>query len=94
LALFPNLATFQDKAYPHHMFSNNQFTVVLTKDLQYHVRKRHIDGDFHFIHWIIECGSVCLVYSLAEDMVADALTKALPSTKVKVFVIELRHSMV
>ena len=90
MALFPNLATFQDKAYLHHMFSNNQLTVVLTKDLQYHVRKKHIHGDFHFIHWIIECGSVCLVYSL----VANTLTKALPSTTVKDFVIELGLSMV
>jgi hypothetical protein len=40
---------------------------------------------YHFIRWVIERGSLRLVYCPTEDMVADALTKALPSAKVKHF---------
>lgn len=71
------------------LFSDNQSAIALTKDHQYHARTKHIDVCFHFIQWIIENGSLRLVYCPAEDMVADALTKALPSSKVKHFAAEL-----
>ena len=46
-----------------------------------------MDVHFHFIRWVrvVEQGVFRLVYCLAEDMVADTLTKALPSPKVKHF---------
>jgi hypothetical protein len=37
------------------------------------------------IRWIIKQGSLCLIYCPTEDMVANTLTKALPSAKVKHF---------
>ena len=39
-------------------------------------------------------GAMQLVYCPTEDMVADTLTKALPSVKVKHFAVELGLSMV
>ena len=71
------------------LFSDNQSAITLTKDHQYHARTKHIDIRFHFIHWIIEEGSLQLVFCPTDDMVADALTKALPSPKVKHFVAKL-----
>src|SRR6266545_3099900 len=71
------------------LFSNNQSAIVLTKDHQYHARTKHIDIQFHFIHWIVEEGSLRLVFCPTADMVTDALTKALPSPKVKHFAAEL-----
>ena len=44
-----------------------------------------IDVHFHFIHWVVEQGVIWLVYCPTKDMVADALTKVLPSPKVKHF---------
>ena len=67
------------------LFSNNKSAIELTKDHQYHARTKHIDIRFHFIRYIIEEGSTRLVYCPTDDMLADALTKALPSTKVKHF---------
>jgi hypothetical protein len=67
------------------LFSDNQAAIALTKDHQYHARTKHIDVRYHFIRWVIERGSLRLVYCPTEDMVADALTKALPSAKVKHF---------
>jgi len=71
------------------LFSDNQSAIALTKDHQYHARTKHIDIRFHFIRWIIEEGSLRLVFCPTADMVADALTKALPSPKVKHFAAEL-----
>ena len=64
------------------------------KDHQYHPRTKHINIRFHFIHWIIENGSIHLIYCPTEDMLADTLTKALPSLKVKHFATELRLTLV
>ena len=74
---------------PTTLFSDNQPAIALTKDHQYHARTKHIDIRFHFIHWIIENGSLRLVYCPTNEMVADTLTKALPSPKVKHFAAEL-----
>ena len=71
------------------LFSDNQSAIALTKDHQYHARTKHIDIRFHFIHWIIEEGKLCLIYCPTANMVADTLMKALPSPKVKHFAVEL-----
>ena len=67
------------------MFSDNQSAIALTHDHQYHARTKHINVRYHFIHWVVENGALRLVYCPTADMVADALTKALPSPKVKHF---------
>ena len=59
--------------------------IALTRDHQYHARTKHIDIRFHFISWVVEDKKIKLVYCPTEDMVADVLTKALPSPKVKHF---------
>jgi len=70
---------------PTTMFCNNQSAIALTRDHQYHARTKHIDVRYHFIRWVVDQGVVRLVYCPTEDMVADALTKVLPSPKVKHF---------
>jgi len=67
------------------MFSDNQSTIALARDHQYHACTKHIDVCYHWIRWVIEQGSVQLIYCPTDDMVANTLTKALPSTKVKHF---------
>ena len=66
-------------------FSDNQAAIVLTRD-QYHDPIKHIDVRYRWIRWVIEQGSLRLVYFPSNNMVANALTKALPSTKVKHFI--------
>ena len=71
------------------LFSDNQSAIALTKDHQYHAHTKHIDICFHFIHWIVKNGSLWLIYCPTNEIVADTLTKALPSPKVKHFAAEL-----
>jgi hypothetical protein len=74
---------------PTTLFSDNQLAITLSKDHQYHARTKHIDIRFHFICWIIEQGSIRLIYCPTNDMIVDTLTKALPLAKVKHFAAEL-----
>ena len=85
---------FDNKLDPTPLFSDNKSAIALTKDHQYHPRTKHIDIRFHFIRWIIENGSICLIYCPTDDMLADTLTKALPSPKVKHFAVELGLALV
>ena len=71
------------------LFLDNQSAVALAKDHQYHARTKHIDICFHFIHYIIENSSIRLIYCPTDNKVADTLTKALPSAKVKHFASQL-----
>jgi len=71
------------------LFSDNQSAIALTKEHQYHARTKHIDIRFHFIRWIVEEGKIRIIYCPTDEMVADTLTKALPSAKVKHFATSL-----
>ena len=70
---------------PINMLCDNQSAITLAQDHQYHARSKHIDVRFHFIRWLIDNGSIHLTYCPTTDMIANILTKALPSPKVKHF---------
>lgn len=70
---------------PLLLYSDNQSAIALAKDDQFHAHTKHIDIRFHFIRYAIAEGKIQLEYCPTEDMVADILTKALPSMKVKHF---------
>ena len=74
---------------PITLFSDNQSAIALAKDHQYHTHTKHIDIRFHFIRWVVNDGKIHLVFCPTNDMVANTLTKALPSPKVKHFATEL-----
>ena len=74
---------------PITLFSDNQSTITLTKDHQYHTCTKHINIHFHFIRWVVDDGKIHLVFCPTNDMVANTLTKALPSPKVKHFAAKL-----
>jgi len=65
---------------PTTLYSDNQGAIALAKDHQYHAHTKHIDICFHFICWTVEEGKISLIYCPTDEMVADAMTKALPST--------------
>ena len=70
---------------PMMLYNDNQSAIALAKDQQYHMCTKHIDIRFHFICWVIKEGKIKLVYCPTEEMVANTLTKALPSVRVKNF---------
>jgi hypothetical protein len=64
---------------------NNQAACKLATTDNFHARTKHIDIRYHFILQVIEDGSLNIVYCPTDDMIADTLTKAVPSWKVKGF---------
>ena len=76
---------FGDVLDPTTLYCDNQSAIALAKDHQYHARTKHIDIRFHFVRWAIDEGKLKMTYCPTGEMLADAFTKALPSTKVKHF---------
>ena len=80
---------FRPLAHPTPLHSDSQSAIMLTKDGSYHACTKHIDIQYHFICFVVDNGSLRLIYCPTEDMVADTLTKALPSVKAKHFAASL-----
>ena len=80
---------FQPLTEPTTLFGDNQSAIALTRESSYHARTKHIDIRYHFIHFTVEDGSIRFLYCPLNNMVADTLTKALPSIKAKHFAQEL-----
>ena len=76
---------FRPLTEPTTLHSDSQSAIALTRNGTYHARTKHIDIRYHYIRYVIENGSIRLIYCPTDDMTADALTKALPSTKAKHF---------
>lgn len=47
---------------PTNLFSDNKSAIALAQEHQYHARTKHIDIRYHFIRWVIENGSMRLIY--------------------------------
>ena len=71
------------------LYSNSQTAITLTCDRNYYAHMKHIDVCYHYIHYIIEDGSIQLIYCPTDEQTADTLTKALPSAKVKHFTVAM-----
>lgn len=61
------------------ILEDNQSAISIAKNPQYHGRTKHIDIKFHFVRSQVENGNIELEYCPSKDMVADILTKSLPT---------------
>jgi hypothetical protein len=76
---------FSPISTPTTLYCDNQAAVALASNGNYHARTKHIDIRYHFIRFVVEDGSIKLIYCPTDEMTADTLTKALPSPKAKHF---------
>ncbi|RDB21868.1 Retrovirus-related Pol polyprotein from transposon TNT 1-94 [Hypsizygus marmoreus] len=76
---------FRPLSEPTTLFSDSKSAIALTKDGHFHACTKHIDIRYHYIRYIIEAGSIKIIYCPTDDNTADTLTKALPSVKAKHF---------
>ena len=63
------------------IYEDNQGAIALANNPEYHARTKHIDIQYHFVRECVENGDIKLEYCPTADMVADALTKALPKER-------------
>ena len=61
------------------IYKDNQSTICMAKNQQYHGRAKHIDIKFHYIREQVEKKTIQLEYCESNNMVVDMLTKALQS---------------
>ena len=59
------------------IYEDNQSTIRMAKNPQYHGRAKHIDIKFLYIREQVEKKAIQLEYCESKNMVADMLTKAL-----------------
>jgi hypothetical protein len=60
------------------IFADNQGAIALTKNPVFHNHSKHIDVQYHYICKKVADGELQIKFIPTADMVADALTKALP----------------
>ena len=70
---------------PTTLYGDNQSAIALVHGRQYHAHTKHIDIRYHFICYIIEAGSIKLIYCPTNEQTMDVLMKALLSVKAKHF---------
>jgi transposase InsO family protein len=88
---FDHLASELDHQFslPVDLRMDNQGAIALAQNGLMNARNKHIDIHYHFIRDSIDNNLISLQYTPTNDMVADALTKALPRAKLEYF----RHLM-
>ena len=62
------------------IYEDNQFTIGMAKNPQYHGRAKHIDIKFHYIREQVGKKAIQLEYCESKNMVADMLTKVFLSS--------------
>ena len=68
---------------PVCIHEDNQSTICIAKNHQYHGRSKHIDIKFHFTRDQVISGNIELNYCKSENMVADLFTKPLSGPQFK-----------
>ena len=80
---------FQTLTKPTTLYGDNQSAIALAHGGQYHAHMKHINICYHFIHYIIDTGTIKFIYCPTDQQTANTLTKALSSTKAKHFAAEM-----
>lgn len=75
LGFLPNGATV--------LHVDNQSTIRLIKNPEFHKRTKHIDIKFHYIREVVENGDITVQYVSTDLQSADMFTKAVPKNKLK-----------
>ncbi|MBW0553513.1 hypothetical protein O181_093228 [Austropuccinia psidii MF-1] len=65
------------------IYTNNQSSMAMASNRIYHNGTRHLNFKTHFVRSLIEKNIIKLEYLQSTTLVADLLTKNLPSTKLE-----------
>uniref|UniRef100_A0AAV1UZ49 Copia protein n=1 Tax=Peronospora matthiolae TaxID=2874970 RepID=A0AAV1UZ49_9STRA len=63
------------------MYEDNQGSIALAKNPEFHKRTKHIDIRYHFVREKVESGEVVLEYCPTQDMLADMMTKPIAAVQ-------------
>ncbi|GKV09408.1 hypothetical protein SLEP1_g20916 [Rubroshorea leprosula] len=77
--IMKDLQQVQEKATK--IFCDNKATILMTKNLVFHGRTKHIELHHHFIRGAVADGLIALEYCSTSDQVADGFTKGICFSK-------------
>ena len=63
------------------IYKDNQGSIALAKNPEFHKRTKHIDIRYHFVREKAEDGQVKLEYCPTHDMLADPMTKPITAVQ-------------
>lgn len=63
------------------IYEDNQSTIAIAKNPQFHGRVKHINIKYHFIREQVNNDNIKVTYCQTTDMIADMLTKGLGRIK-------------
>ncbi|GMG39212.1 unnamed protein product [Aspergillus oryzae] len=63
------------------IYEDNQGSIALAKNPEFHKRTKHIDIRYHFVREKVEDGQVVLQYCSTKDMKADLMTKPITAVQ-------------
>ena len=67
------------------LWTNNQRTIALSENLEFHYRIKHIDIKYHWVRETLQDEKILLKYILTKLIIVDDLTKTLVSIKFERF---------
>ncbi|KAG3230861.1 hypothetical protein PI124_g24042 [Phytophthora idaei] len=66
------------------IYEDNQGSIALAKNPEFHKRTKHIDIRYHFVREKVEDSQVVLQYVSTTDMLSDIMTKAITAVQFEV----------
>jgi len=85
---------------PTQLRLDNQGSIKLVKNPEFHKRTKHIDVRFHYIREVYSSGHIEIQYVTSSQQLADILTKALPRNKfennrsaLQIMIFERNHTL-
>ncbi len=70
---------FRKKSTLVILYADNQGSIALSNNPEFHRRTKHIDVLFHWIREAVSMKQLQTIYILTAEMAADGLTKSLPT---------------
>ncbi len=71
---------FRKKSIPVTLYADNQGSIALSNNPEFHCRTKNIDVRFHWIREAVSMKQLNIVYIPTGEMAADGLTKSLPAS--------------
>ena len=63
------------------IYEDNQGSIALAKNPEFHKRTKHIDIRYHFVREKVAEGTLVLEYCSTKDMKADLMTRPVPAVQ-------------
>ncbi len=71
---------FWKRSTPVTLYTDNQGSIALLNNPEFHRRTKHLDVQYHWIRKAVSMKKLNIVYIPTTEMAADGLTKSLPTS--------------